>query len=373
MKASKLHELNYQEFEAETLEEAIKKAKDSGLSDTEIRCWKVRKGGMAGFFARERYVAAKHDPQEVKIDPNTAEELVAKTSEWIEHINSAKNPDIGNVESFAVSATMPLRDLTDTSHLEDLIIDTKDELQCDKSKGINIEFDKMLAEATLITKQAIATGDTVSSASRTESLNRKRKSGELSELGIDKAMYPEVEDGSLDTLFSILSSIEIAKDPKVNQSAGSVAMVLKASSSVSNEQIAKMFEVDVDDVILAECDKLGMIQVAIRKKKRSLTICVVETRLENNLGEEIHAWMKDVNPSYVLGIIDAKAKEVDVLTWVKRIPAITSLALMDVQKTSTPAELIGKVPVAFLDGEPATPYQWMIACMRELAKRNAQQ
>ena len=50
------------QFEGRTAEEAVARARKA-LGDSEaLRCWKTRKGGVGGFFAREVFVASLTPP-----------------------------------------------------------------------------------------------------------------------------------------------------------------------------------------------------------------------------------------------------------------------------------------------------------------------
>src|SRR5580658_5179842 len=45
-----------------TPEEALARARTALGPDTELRCWKTRRGGVAGFFTTELYVASLTPP-----------------------------------------------------------------------------------------------------------------------------------------------------------------------------------------------------------------------------------------------------------------------------------------------------------------------
>ncbi len=50
------------EFEGRSAEEALLRAREALGPSVELRCWKTRRGGVAGFFATEVYVAGTHPP-----------------------------------------------------------------------------------------------------------------------------------------------------------------------------------------------------------------------------------------------------------------------------------------------------------------------
>src|ERR1700728_333302 len=50
------------QFEGRTAEEAVARARKALGDSDALRCWKTRKGGVGGFFAREVYVASLTPP-----------------------------------------------------------------------------------------------------------------------------------------------------------------------------------------------------------------------------------------------------------------------------------------------------------------------
>src|SRR5208283_2607682 len=50
------------EFEGRSAEEALLRAREALGPSVELRCWKTRRGGVAGFFATEMYVAGTQPP-----------------------------------------------------------------------------------------------------------------------------------------------------------------------------------------------------------------------------------------------------------------------------------------------------------------------
>ncbi len=66
-----------------------------------------------------------------------------------------------------------------------------------------------------------------------------------------------------------------------------------------------------------------------------------------------------VRPSCVWGPVQATTKPEDVKDWVNKIGGVDALVVGDVQRTTTPASVLSTgIPVARLDGEPATPQRW---------------
>lgn len=76
-----------------------------------------------------------------------------------------------------------------------------------------------------------------------------------------------------------------------------------------------------------------------------------------------HRWAREVlramRPSAVWGVVSATTKPEDVVHWATALGGFDALVLEDVAYTSTPAAVLGTgIPVATLDGRPATPARW---------------
>lgn len=76
-----------------------------------------------------------------------------------------------------------------------------------------------------------------------------------------------------------------------------------------------------------------------------------------------HRWARDVlramRPSAVWGVASATTKPEDIVRWATALGGFDALVLEDVAHTSTPAAVLTTgIPVATLDGRPATPTRW---------------
>jgi hypothetical protein len=66
-----------------------------------------------------------------------------------------------------------------------------------------------------------------------------------------------------------------------------------------------------------------------------------------------------LEPAMVLGHVDAGRKPEDVAAWSTSVGGIDALAVTGLERTTTPAAILGAgIPVATLDGAPATPARW---------------
>gem|GEM_PF-7074288 len=85
--------------------------------------------------------------------------------------------------------------------------------------------------------------------------------------------------------------------------------------------------------------------------------------LDAPMGGLSSPWARDVldalEPSLAWGVVDAVRKPEDVLAWTEHLGGLDSYALEGLEQTVSPAAILKlPIPVARLDGEPATPDRW---------------
>jgi hypothetical protein len=68
--------------------------------------------------------------------------------------------------------------------------------------------------------------------------------------------------------------------------------------------------------------------------------------------------------------VGARHKRVDVAHWLAGFGGVDALALWDAAATRTPAELLGLLPIAFVDGEPASPLGWTLSLAGRIKDRD---
>ncbi|MFN8034874.1 MAG: hypothetical protein U0V73_02965 [Acidimicrobiia bacterium] len=80
-------------------------------------------------------------------------------------------------------------------------------------------------------------------------------------------------------------------------------------------------------------------------------------------GNLASTWARDVldalEPSLAWGVVDAARKPEDVLAWTEHLGGLDSYAVEGIEQTVSPAAILKlPIPVARIDGEPATPDHW---------------
>ena len=111
-------------------------------------------------------------------------------------------------------------------------------------------------------------------------------------------------------------------------------------------------------------------QIARRQACGRTSVVAVQAAPGMPLGREVRGLVERAAPDYVLAAVDAACKRVDVEHWIGELLRVDALALWDLSGTRTPAELLGVVPIAFVDGEPSSSLGWTLALAgRAMASR----
>jgi hypothetical protein len=101
-------------------------------------------------------------------------------------------------------------------------------------------------------------------------------------------------------------------------------------------------------------------QLDRRRAQGSSVVVAVEAGPGVPMDDEVRELLDRAAPDYVLAAVSAGCKRVDVEHWLGDLPAADALALWELGRTRTPAELLGVRPVAFMDGEPSSTLGWTL-------------
>ena len=131
--------------------------------------------------------------------------------------------------------------------------------------------------------------------------------------------------------------------------------------------LADQLGIPVGDVVIAGRGRTADVRTADdaderrrawRRRKRP-TVVVVDAPF----GVAGDPWAADIlaafEPVLAMGQVDAGRKPEDVRAWAEGLGGLDALAVDDLDATTTPAAVLGVgLPVALLDGAPATPARW---------------
>jgi hypothetical protein len=443
------------QFEGRTAEEAVARARAALGEAGALRCWKTRRGGVGGFFAKEVFVAGLTPPPGSETPRGRASRPVPDEANG----GSDRDP-VPHAAPY--DGTIRAAD-----HLSGLVEATSDQVSLGSLAIPAGAFDEVLAEAeAALTReregngvtmpralenplsQALATeepgvsepagalpddggagvppdrgehpvaasasessdaGERPASAAPAKKASRpKPKAGRtppaprstpaakqrqrsrparlpdlrpgLRSLGVPDSYLPRGQRPSLDQLATVMATLPVS--PALPARTGAVVAVVASEPNLDRtvDLLAAELSLGQRDVLrfggnagaarlrsadltTPEATRLGS-QIARRRASGRTSLLVVAAAPGAPLGRDVRGLLEQVAPDYVLAAADAQCKRVDVEHWVGELPSVDAMALWDLSRTRTPAELLGVLPIAFVDGEPSSSLAWTLLLAR---------
>lgn len=446
------------QFEGRSPEEAMARARAALGTTSELRCWKTRRGGIAGFFATEVFVASVEPPpgSEPKgaSGPRTPRRGKrgrhgslppdAQSKErGLADIDADQAGDWAAALDLARSQDRNARDLGPTDLLSGLVDATSDEVSV-RSVSIPPEaFHDVLAQAQaalaprgpcnetadhqaapatpapqppahdptesgiqepatdpplpppLLSSRSVAPPQETSvdpTISRTQrratapaanarAIPRARSSSPvrsverdsdrpaallpdlrpaLTALGLQESCLPRGKQPSLDALVRAIGRVPAA--PALPTTAGAVVAIVGPHPYLQRtiDLVVSELTLDRRDVLWTRQDTRGHARQVARRSAAGRTTIVAAEGEPGQSSAALATPLTQIVPDYVLVAVAATAKREDVEHWVDDLEPVDALALWDVDRTRTPAELIGAIPIAFVDGERCSPLAWTV-------------
>jgi hypothetical protein len=448
------------QFEGRTAEEAVARAR-AALGDAgALRCWKTRRGGLGGFFAKEVFVAGLTPPPGSETTRSKASRPEPDEARGGSDRDPA--PRAAPYDGTTRAAGRIRRGSKDKSvgpedHLSELVEATSDQVSLG-SLAIPAEaFDEVLAEAqAALTREREGNGVTIpralenplpqtfdteepgasepepslpdhggaavpsdggehgitagapktsdagkrpaSAPSAKKASRSKPKAGRtppaprsttvaakhqqrsrparipdlrpgLRSLGVPDLYLPRGQRPSLDQLATVMGTLPVS--PALPTRTNAVVAVVASESDLDRTVDLLTAELllgprDVmrsADLTSAEGARLGR-QIARRRASDRTSLLAVDAAPGAPLGRDLRRLLEQVVPDYVLAAVGAQCKRVDVEHWVSELPTVDAMALWDLSGTRTPAELLGVLPIAFVDGEPSSSLAWTLLLAR---------
>lgn len=348
MKLLPLPEPTSGEFEGRTLEEALQLAYQELGTEALLRCWKVRRGGIFGFFARESFVAGLTPPASATVRPKGG---------------GSSRSRRGGQEHATPQAP---------SHLYDLVEATRDEVTLGADLALESDFSKVLAQAeeALVSAAADRITPPLPSSEPVQD-DRERIEGlraNLAGLGVPADYLPE-ESETLDALARSLAKLP-SPAPMVKV-AGSLLVVVgsQREALAAAQHVVANLGLDASDLIVGDPTSSGRQRVMRRRSGKKMTVLVVQASLSSRGIDQIATWIDRLKPDYVLGAVPATVKPSDFSRWQSKLGRIDALALSRVTDTTSMAELMGTIPIALLDGAPASTLRWVALLLNSMLER----
>ena len=377
------------QFEGRTPEEAVRLARREFGREATLRCWKIRSGGVLGFFAREAYVAG--------VTPPPGAIKAVKTSRPAKDKEPKKEPSIPAAQE---GASLPA---AVGASLSKLVEETSDSVSLGADQVPAAVFSEVLAEAqaavggagSLVAPQlAEPPGPVLADPPQLADLPQLADPPRLAELatpgertaptdlawatrleeslvrfGVPARFRPNANGATLDDMARALGALP-QPDPLPGLG-GSVIVVVggRRDAHLAARAVVAMLGLADSDLVGAERTDAGRQRVARRRLSNKVTVLVVEATVRSRNLTAVASWIDKVRPDYVIGAVPAVAKRSDVASWGARLGHVDSLALSRLADTATPGELMGLLPIALLDGDEASTLRWMVTLLgTELAR-----
>lgn len=330
MKLLSLSKVSPGEFEGRTFDEALRLARLQLGEQALIRCWRVRRGGLFGFFAKESFIAGLTAPTGAELSRSRGggkEQLTRETP----------------------------------SHLYDLVEATTDEVSLESDLALDRDFNKVLAEAEAALMDAAGVGKGVSlSTEQTTEVSSEKIEGlraSLVHLGLPNDFLPDGE--TLDCLARSLSTLPVF--PPMTKTDGSLLVVVgpRRDALATARDVAAHLGLDDADLIVGERNSSLRQRVTRRRAAKKMTVLVVEAALKSRELDQVATWIEKLKPEYVLAALPSTVTRTDFDRWHDQMGWIEALALTHLSHRNALCELMGVLPIAFLDGAPATTLRWV--------------
>jgi hypothetical protein len=331
------------EFVGRSAEEAVDRARAVLGTEVKIRCWKTRRGGVLGFFAREVFVAGVKEPARTS-------RSAARTGE----------PSIGDMRVDAMAPT-----------LDELVASTSDEVifGAQDAAGEDHAFRDVLAQAEAALNDAVfdeaawlaeetETATAIAAATDTPQRDLDDFRASLESLGLPAAYRPSGYDSVLDGLVRSLASLPSPRALPV--SPGSVIAIVgsRRDACAVAQEVAASLDLDESDVIVSSDDPAVRRRITRRKRSARLSVVVLEAPVRGRTFDSARDELARMGPDYVLGVVAATLKCADVERWRSEL-GIDALALRRWDDTETPAELLAALPVYSVNGAVMSTMRWV--------------
>jgi hypothetical protein len=393
--------LPQQRFEAKTLEEALAKASASlGPSATVVEANRLRRGGVGGFFAKERFEVTVDEPG---VAPGASTEP--------ESFGGTHHQDVLRGHSPSSIATLLLdredeqggrdgdgdpidRLSTEQASFAELVARLTEEVGRDElpmafggpspAAALAHRFPPVELEpaSPLATYEPPAVAAPPAAVPAFRPTTATTATTATTTTSVTTAPLP-VHDPH--RLLDLLSALPVA--PPLPRGPGEVLAVLgeRDDALTAARALATELGLDPRSVLLASEDDAGedlwpgglLPSVAAIAETRcsarfrpEVTVVAVAAPLGRTAGPFARRALDALEPTAVWAAVDAGRKPQDVAAWAARLGGVAAFAVTGLDDTTTPADALGLgAPVARLDGRPASPARWMALLLERESAR----
>jgi hypothetical protein len=362
------------EFEGRTAAEAVQLARQVLGEDAAVRCWKTRRGGVAGFFAKEAFVAG--------VTPPEGAVKRVKVSRASRPREASPETEVATRTPAPVAPAERCEDLGESPTMAQLVEWTEDEVLLGADHEPGDPFREVLAEAqaavnaSRLERPEAPPPTALPHPPRPEPKPSPAVAGParidflragLIGMGVPERYLPEDAGCTFDGLarqLAQLPSLALPCRP------GSVIVVVGARREVqaAADSLQLSLGLKEGDVLVVDPTDADRQRVARRRSAKKVTVVLLEASLRSRAIDAVAAWVDRLKPDHVLGAVSATAKRSDVSSWRTQLGRVDALALFGLAATATPGELMGELPIAFIDGAEASVLRWMLMLLSPMSE-----
>lgn len=362
MKSLLPHKAVSGQFQGRTLDEAVRRARRELGDHALIRCWKVRHGGVLGFFAHEYYVAGLTPPSNVARDVSS------------EQVAQPRAADAQSDETNENRFDFELSDVCDAlipAALTEIVESKDDEVTLGAEAATRRAFGEVLAqaEALLMSPSDEQSPITYERPERRRNLESGSPSlrSSLAGLGVPAEYLPD-EGGGFDALWSCLARLPSMAPPTAGSGSVIVVVGSRRDALATVNELVNEFGLEARDVIDEEYSSDVRRRIQRRRRTARTTVVVVGAPVGAANVAETRTWLERLDATYVIGAVGANAKRADVLRWLDQLRVVDTLACWRLGDQASVADLMGAAPIYLLNGSPASPMNWMALLTRALGR-----
>ena len=367
--------MSLQRCEGSNLESVLEEVRARfGDTVTIVEANRLRKGGVGGFFARERFeVVVDTDDELSPVTDLPAEYGVAATEDFCERLLSLAD-DVSDLDQSSrpepvvpsVSTEQPeFAAVLDsiTRHMEGPVLPTNGTPVLGFRPSTTAEPPAPTERTASPAPAPAFDARALARVGLPEDIRRAAASAPAPGPGADPSGW----------LLGLLGDLPVA--PGLPQGPGSVIVVVGAREAalLLARQISAELGLDPDGLVIASTGYKGRAIPAERRlttveaatearrgwrRRRRPTVVAVDAAVCRP-GEWTRRVIDALEPTAVWGAVDATRKPEDVFEWSERLGGFDALGVSDVDNTVSPAAVLQcGIPVARLDGRPATALLW---------------
>ncbi len=329
-------------FEGARLDDVLGEVQEAlGPSAAIVRADRRRTGGMFGFFTKERFVVEVRVPDEA---PATGPAGRSGLLELVESVSDSDQAVLAGARTGRSSAPSTERPA----------------------------FGSVLARLVQGGEPVVAVSPSARTTPDTSAEDRQAQAASLVRLGLPELLVPASQDtGALVERLGLLPEARA-----LPHRGGSVIALLgdRSAAMALAGELATELLLNPERIYVATTAR-GIATIpperriasvsaasALRAEAREADEPVIVV-IDSPLGRAAVGWaanlLRVLEPAAVWAVVDAARKPEDVRVWAERVGGIDALAVRGLDETESPAAVLrAGIPVARLDGHPASALRW---------------